>query len=148
MTSERIKDGARSTGARRRVLLGVLAVAAALGLGLGAVLTITSASAAPAPPAPMITSSPPASTSSTSASFAFTDSQAGVTFECKLDAAAFALCTSPKSYAVLGAGAHTFQVRAVSGGKTSSATSFAWTIDATPPTVTSINRTDPTPSTA
>ena len=47
------------------------------------------------------------------ATFAFTASTPdGATFECKLDAADFAACTSPKTYTVA-PGAHTFTVRAI-----------------------------------
>lgn len=77
------------------------------------------------PPDTTITSGPSSSTSSTSASFAFTASEAGSTFECKLDAGSYSSCTSPKSYTGLASGAHTFSVRA---------TDAATNVDATPAT--------------
>ncbi len=46
------------------------------------------------------------------ASFSFTGTPQSATFECQLDTAAFAACTSPKVYANLANGAHTFRVRA------------------------------------
>ena len=125
------------------MLLGVLS-----GLVAGALLVATGAFAAPAPPAPTITGKPANPTTQTSATFTFTGSPSGVAFNCKLDSGAFAACTSPKTYTGLAVGSHTFQVRAVAGGKTSAATSYTWSIDNVAPTVTSINRTDPSPSKA
>jgi endonuclease/exonuclease/phosphatase family metal-dependent hydrolase len=61
-------------------------------------------------PETTITSGPSGDTALGMASFAFT-SEASATFECRLDAAAFAACTSPLSVQVT-AGAHTFEVRA------------------------------------
>jgi hypothetical protein len=46
------------------------------------------------------------------AQFAFSSAPAGATFECRLDAGAWAACSSPKSYDNLPDGAHTFSVRA------------------------------------
>ncbi len=51
--------------------------------------------------------------------FRFSTATAGATFKCKLDKAAFAPCTSPKTYKVK-AGKHKFSVEAVSGGVTDS----------------------------
>ena len=67
---------------------------------------------------------------STSASFAFTASDAGATFECKLDASSFATCTSPKEYSGLTTGAHTFSVRASDAAGNADATpaTQTWTI--------------------
>ena len=93
--TRRIKRTAWSTRARRLVLLGVLMVSAVAGG-----VAVCRRSAAPAPPAPSITGHPASLTNLVAASFSFTDSQAGVTFLCKLDAAAVAACTSPKTYTV------------------------------------------------
>ena len=87
-----------------------------------------------APPAPTLTSKPAAVVASGSASFGFNDTQAGVGFECQLDAAAFASCTSPAAYSGLATGQHTFAVRARdAAGNASPATSYSWRIDITPP---------------
>ena len=64
------------------------------------------------PPDTSIGSGPPASTTSTSASFGFASTEAGSSFECKLDAGSWAACTSPKPYSGLALGAHQFSVRA------------------------------------
>jgi Bacterial Ig domain len=104
-----------------------------------------------APPKPTITATPADPTNQTSASFSFSDNQAGVSFLCQLDGAAFAACSSPKTYSVLSQGSHTFSVRAQDGaGNQSNTTSFTWTIDTTAPltpTITS-NPANPTNQTA
>jgi hypothetical protein len=92
------------------------------------------------PPAPEIQSGPAALSASTSATFQFTDAEAGASFECRVDGAAFASCTSPTSYATLGEGPHSFEVRARDGaGNTSPATGYAWTVDSTPPPAPTID---------
>jgi hypothetical protein len=81
-----------------------------------------------------ITSSPAALTNSTSADFAFTSTPPGSTFECSLDNAAFAACTSPKSYSKLKAASHQFRVRATSGGIIDPTPAiFDWKIDTKAP---------------
>jgi hypothetical protein len=86
------------------------------------------------PPVPTIMSGPPSPTNATSASFAFSDAEAGVSFLCRLDSAAFAGCTSPRIYSGVANGPHTFQVKARDAvGNESSAASRAWTIDTVPP---------------
>jgi hypothetical protein len=88
-------------------------------------------------PDTMITSSPATATNSTSATFSFTSTVTGSTFECSLDNAAFAACTSPKSYTKLKAGNHSFRVRAIAGGNTDpTPASFDWTIDTKAPDTT------------
>jgi hypothetical protein len=88
------------------------------------------------PPQTSITSGPTATTTSTSASFAFSSSQAGSSFECKLDSGSWAGCLTPKAYSGLAAGPHQFSVRAIDAAKNVDATAAtqSWTVEAvTPP---------------
>ena len=62
--------------------------------------------------------------------FRFTSSVPGATFECRIDAAPFAACTSPLDPGPLADGEHTFAVRAV-GDPTPATRTFS--VDATPP---------------
>ncbi len=89
---------------------------------------------------PTIDSGPSGAVSSTSASFAFTDVEGGTTLECSLDAAAFAVCSSPKNYSSLEQGPHTFQVHAVNGlGSVSDPASRTWTVDTVDPVAPTID---------
>jgi fibronectin type 3 domain-containing protein len=92
------------------------------------------------PPDTTITASPLAFSKSNTASFSFTATEANVTFECALDGTALAVCTSPKTYAALTNGAHSFQVRATdaAGHIDSTPAVWNWTVDTVLPTVTSI----------
>ncbi|MCW2984052.1 MAG: hypothetical protein JWR63_1622, partial [Conexibacter sp.] len=87
------------------------------------------------------TSATSGSTTSTNASFAFTgaDNASAVTFECKLDSGAYAVCTSPKAYTSVAVGSHTFSVRAkdAAGNVDASPATASWTVTTTstpPPT--------------
>src|SRR6266851_5198375 len=97
-------------------------------------------------PVASITSTPANPTNQTTASFSFTSSKPSSTFSCKLDAAAAAACTSPKSYSGLLAGSHTFTVTATDiAGNASAPASFTWTIDLTAP-IASITSTPANPT--
>jgi hypothetical protein len=90
----------------------------------------------PTPPAPTITSHPADPTNQGTAQFAYADAQSGVTFQCQLDGGSFGSCpTSGISYGSLSERSHTFKVKAVGGSKTSSTTSYSWTVDTTAPSV-------------
>jgi hypothetical protein len=95
------------------------------------------------PPDTSITAQPPNPSTSSSATFSFTGSDnvtptASLTFDCRLDSAGFAACTSPKSYTGLSDGPHTFQVRATdaAGNVDPTPASYTWTVDTTPPDTT------------
>jgi Ca2+-binding RTX toxin-like protein len=83
------------------------------------------------PPETTIDSGPSGTVNSSSASFTFSSDEAGSNFECKLDAGAFAQCTSPQAYDGLSNGSHTFEVRATDAAGNSDATpaSRTWTVD-------------------
>ena len=103
--------------------------------GTNAAGSTLSASAHYAPlPNTTITANPASQTTSTSASFSFTTATSGATFECKLDAGAWAACTSPRSLTNLAEGAHTFQARAVYGGLSDDTpASYSWLVDLSAP---------------
>ena len=63
-------------------------------------------------PETTITDGPSGVTSDDTPTFAFSSSEAGSSFECRVDGAAFAPCSSPYTAAALAAGPHTFDVRA------------------------------------
>jgi hypothetical protein len=135
---------ARATG-RRGVLI---AISLVLTLTAGVGYFVNDALAATKPPAPTITSSPddPTTTTATaSATFAFTDTS-GLTFKCSLDNAAYAACTSPKTYSGLAQGGHVFKVEAFSGTTASDPTEFDWFVTPPQPVITSYP-TNPTAST-
>jgi hypothetical protein len=75
------------------------------------------------PPDTTITAAPPATFRSRNASFTFTANETGARFQCRLDGAAFADCSSPATYSGLAAGNHSFAVRAIDA---------AGNVDATP----------------
>jgi subtilisin family serine protease len=97
-------------------------------------LDVTAAMNALVPPTITITEGPSGTTTATDATFKF--GTAGfavvpVTTECSLDGAAFAPCSSPKTYGSLAGGAHEFRVIGADGtiGGFAS-TAKAWTVEA------------------
>ncbi len=91
-------------------------------------------------PTVRITSRPENLTGSKNASFSFQagDTGSGIQrTECRLDGGVFETCQSPKSYANLSEGDHTFSVRARDqADNPSSVETYNWFIYASPPTVT------------
>jgi hypothetical protein len=91
------------------------------------------------PPNTSISSGPSGSTTSTTASFAFSSSEPGSSFECKLDGGSWSACASPRGYNALGLATHTFAVRATdaAGNTDLSPATQSWTVgtaeDKTPP---------------
>jgi len=82
--------------------------------------------------APTVTfgSKPDGSTADVAELISFTASEAGATFECSLDNAAFAACTSPVLLKGLSTGAHSFRVRATDEtGNQGAAATANWTIE-------------------
>jgi hypothetical protein len=75
------------------------------------------------PPETTITAAPPGNARSSSATFSFTANETNARFQCRLDGGVFADCTSPTTYTGLGAGNHSFAVRAIDS---------AGNVDATP----------------
>ena len=82
-----------------------------------------------------ITSGPSGPTASDSASLAFTSTETGSSFECKLDDGAWQNCTSPRALTGLAQGAHTFRVRATDPAGNTDATEAtrSWTVDTVAP---------------
>jgi uncharacterized repeat protein (TIGR01451 family)/MYXO-CTERM domain-containing protein len=87
------------------------------------------------PPETSITSGPPPLGNATSATFAFSSNEAGVTFECQIDAGGFSDCLSPVTYSGLAEGSHQFRVRArdPAGNVDPTPAEYAWVIDLTVP---------------
>ena len=133
-------DKRTTRSARLAKLVALLSVLGVAGVGAFAAFGASTV------PTPTITAKPANPTSSTSASFSFTGAASGAKYECKLDAAAFAVCTSPKVYTTVAAGSHNFQVRVVDKGKMSDPASWTWTVDLTAPPAPSITAKPSNPS--
>jgi hypothetical protein len=70
--------------------------------------------------------------------FSFNSSEAGSTFACSLDGAAFAPCTAPRPAAGLAVGTHEFAVKAIdrAGNEDPTPAKRRWTVEAPAPVVT------------
>lgn len=78
------------------------------------------------------------------ASFEFSSSLQGGGFDCRLDSAPYADCTSPKGYSGLTEGPHTFEVRATDsdGNPDPTPAQRTWTVDTVAPEVTNTSPVD------
>ncbi len=99
------------------------------------------------PPDTQIDDGPTGTTNDPTPTFAFSSSEGGSSFKCRVDSASFASCTSPHTTAALGDGQHTFEVRATdpAGNTDPTPASRTFTVDAQPPAVPTIDDTDPDP---
>ncbi len=83
-----------------------------------------------APPVTTLTGKPSAVSNTSTASFSFSASKTVSRFDCSLDGAALAPCTSPVSYTNLDDGSHTFRVRSVDsvGNVENPPVSYSWNV--------------------
>ncbi len=90
------------------------------------------------PPDTAIGSGPSGLTNDATPAFAFSSTEVDSSFECRVDAGAFAPCTSPHTTAPLADGAHTFAVRATdpAGNTDPEPAARSFRVDATPPQTT------------
>jgi subtilisin-like proprotein convertase family protein len=74
-------------------------------------------------------------TSSTAAQFALRSNDAGATFECRLDGAAYAPCGASVAFSGLALGTHSFSARAIDGSDNEDATpaTYSWTVGGSQP---------------
>lgn len=79
-------------------------------------------------PTVSFTSAPADGETATSASFAFSGSEAGLTFSCSLDGGGFAACISPVNHNGLAPGKHAFVVRAADQAGNTGEAAHSWTI--------------------
>ncbi|MGH2960274.1 MAG: GDSL-type esterase/lipase family protein, partial [Solirubrobacterales bacterium] len=97
---------------------------------VGAVGTVSWTVDMTAPPIPIV-SGPSGVSAMDSASITYSDSEAGVSFQCKLDSEPYAPCpANPVGLSGLAIGAHSYYVTATdSAGNTSGAGNASWTVD-------------------
>jgi hypothetical protein len=86
-------------------------------------------------PQTAITAGPSGTVTNRDAGFSFTSSEAGSSFQCKLDAAAWGSCASPRGYSAVADGLHNFSVRATdpAGNVDPTPDTRAWTVAVPPP---------------
>jgi hypothetical protein len=101
------------------------------------------------PPDTQVTSGPGPAVRRTSATLAFSSSEAGSTFQCRLGSAEFAPCTTPLKLTGLPEGRHVFRVRAIDdrGKLDDTPAVHRWRVDRTSPRLRISRRATPmTPS--
>ena len=100
-----------------------------------------------APEAPVVVSGPVASTTIRDTTFEFT-AEPGTTIECRLDGAAWTICTSPLNLGSLSLGDHTLELRSTdAAGNVSGTRTERWTIvSPATPTPTPSPAADPVPT--
>jgi len=86
-------------------------------------------------PVTTIGSSPPAQSSLASGTVGFSANESVTGFQCRIDGAAYAACSSPYGYGPLLDGPHAFDVKAVAdlAGNPGAPASHGWTVDTAPP---------------
>jgi hypothetical protein len=89
------------------------------------------------PPETSIATGPSGAMASASTSVTFTSNELDATFDCSLDGAAFARCTSPAGLTGLAQGAHSFAVRATdaAGNVDVSPATATWSVDTVAPDI-------------
>jgi hypothetical protein len=117
----------------------------------GGDLTLITSAADTTDPQTTIKTKPADPSSSTTAEFTYESSEAGSTFECKIDGESFTGCASTgKTYTGLGEGQHTFQVRAtdpsLNTDESPASYSFSVVLPVTPPEVNPPNVNPPPPT--
>jgi phage gp37-like protein len=90
------------------------------------------------PPDTVITTGPSGTFTSADATFALAATEAGSTFDCRLDSGAWGPCATPVTYTELADGDHVFEARATdpAGNTDPAPASRAWTIDTSNPAET------------
>src|SRR3954454_1485410 len=122
----------------KRCVSRVVSVVATAAVVVGMTASAGMAKPRPRVTKPTLTANVPARTNATSVTFTFSSPNA-TKYTCSLDGRK-STCTSPKNYAGLVEGAHSFSVVGTATGlRNSPAATFAWTVDRTPPPAVTFN---------